>query len=352
MKNLKCVAVTGAMLNKAGYLRPVFLNEEERYIETGGSTFTSTVLEDLLQEEAAFLLQPPVTPPSDGYSLKRLQDLHSESSAYAFGAYVFYFSKEALSYLGKDKIKNSALSSGGIPVEIANEEWIDNFFFLIDRDNLLNNFIPAVMSLCARTIDKKLEKRIASRNARLEHLVQDENDELAVLAQVMLNITDDDPKQFQEAVRYYGAMLMLSPYANNYSVWLDFVLSSWNHALKEREYRDYWRDLSEGVYFAAEFRARANKLCELQTTRRIPSFKSSKFVDEYLGIFSHHEDMKHIAADEFAILDPLSEDFFFQIKKNSVINESEDQSPSRHPEKKIAGCLEEKFMSKDKAFYQ
>jgi hypothetical protein len=270
-ENAAChlIAASGLPLENAGYLQPIIKKEEENVFEVGGKDFAISELNVLYEEEAAIEIEP-VTLDTTVFTDETLRQTNTDSKHYAFGAYVFFFAPKLLESLGEDSIVNGLISRHkAIVVNPVLSKWQPYRFFLIDRDNLINGFIPDFMNLCRYLIEQILASRFISEKYNNSCLVSDEQDILAQLAQAMMNITDSDQKRLDEAIQYYGAMLLLSPLANNYTVWLDFVLSRWNHPIRDI---NHWKKMSFGVYDAVEanvcLKVRRNNIRQTILTRR------------------------------------------------------------------------------------
>jgi len=253
MSKITCIAAAGLPLENSGYMVPIFQKRDGKCFEVGGRNFSSSVLDDLIEEKAAILIDP-VVPKGSGFSTSRLRHSSEEADHYGFAAYVFFFSKRAAECLGGyQEIEGIASKHKGIrvmPKGDAGQNWKDYVFLLTDRKNLVKGFIPQVIHLCRDTINEILADRIKSRKDESKYLVGGKQDDLAEIAQIMMNIADRD--SLDEAIRYYGAMLLLSPLASNFRVWLDLVLRRWEHPIRDME---YWRNSAYGVFDAAEQRA-------------------------------------------------------------------------------------------------
>ncbi len=265
MNKVRLVAATGLPLSNAGYMVPIFEKGDGKCFEAGGRDFPPSVLDELVEEEAAMLFDP-VLPKGSGFKIEDLRWSSDEADHYGFAAFVFFFSERAVASLGgKEEIEAICSKHKAVratPRGAAAKEWGKYLFLLIARENLVSGFIPQVIHLCGNTIDRILAQRIQSRQRDSTHLVKGEEDDLAQLAQVMMNIADR--QSLDEAIRYYGAMLRLSPLGKNFPVWLDLVLHRWEHPIQDVE---YWKNLAAGVYDAAEQRAammsRAEQVAQL-----------------------------------------------------------------------------------------
>jgi len=267
MNKIKCIAATGLPLENTGYMLPVFQKKNGECFEVGGRNFSQTLKDDLITEETAILLEPLELKGSI-FSTTNMHHTNKEADHYGFPAYIFFFSEKAAKSLGGNKlILEIATNNQAIHVKQkkgVKNEWTNYVLVLIDHENLINGLIPQINRLCKRLIDMELVNRMKSNVRKSDHLVKDEKDELAELAQIMLNITDRN--NLDDAIGYYGAMLLLSPLKNNYRVWLDFVLHRWNHQEKSI---NHWMKMSLGIYDSAIWKCNM-----LQTKERYNEYSS------------------------------------------------------------------------------
>lgn len=250
MAQVKLIAATGPPLNNAGCMLPVFKKKDNKFFEVGGKDFSKGELKELIKDNAAIPFES-TTPVGTGFGIKQLRWSSEEPDHYGYSAYVLYLSKEALACLGGKKpildigSKYSAVLSR--PSKKVAREWCDHLFLLISRDGLVSGIIPELTVLCRDLIDGALTERILDLNRTATTLVEGEHDDLAQLAQIMMNLASRGT--IDCAIQYYGATLSLSPMSDNFPVWLDLVLQRWNHSIRDIK---YWQNRVAGVLWAAQ----------------------------------------------------------------------------------------------------
>lgn len=242
--NLTFVAASGFPLGNAGYLLPIFENIDGHTFEVGGSNFASSNLEYLFEDEAAIPFE------NKNIEIKfsteeNLKYTAEKADHYAFGAYVFYFSKELTeAFGGKEKVCTICSESNGVFVETSDERFKDFLFVLIENKDLIDNLIPNIITLCKQIIETGLKTKLVGQIDKLEPLTEGKDDALIEAAKAMMNITDR--KHLDTSIRYYGSVFLLSPLKENFDVWLDMILSRWNHPIKDKQ---YWDICIEKVYW-------------------------------------------------------------------------------------------------------
>lgn len=243
MPKLTCVAASARPLINAGYLLPIFRKSDGTYFDLEIGEFQEYGFEKLIQVNAAILLDE-IELSGQEYNIPELtKNAQSVPEHYYFNAYVFFFAKSAISSMGKAYLMELALKHSGTILHAKDERWKDHLLFLIKRKNLVEDLVPELLHSCAKRIDDILTQRFR------DNCQDDINESQTSIVKLMMNVTDEKRDNLDLSIQYYGALLLLSSFADNYPVWLDFVLNRWNHPIKDVE---YWRKLSTGVAIAAK----------------------------------------------------------------------------------------------------
>jgi hypothetical protein len=230
---LEFVASSGTPLMNAGYLPPIF-RKNGNYFECGGKTFNQRTMDEIIEDEAGILFKPVIV--SDRINESNLFKTHERSGHYSLNAFVMFFSEQVIKSIGKKNIINLSKINDGIPVYPVDRFGDYGDFFLFEREPLIEGFIPQIIEECKEGIDFKIKERRESKKYSQE-IVSDEEDEIAQLAKVMMNIASKET--IEPAVQYYGKTLLLSPMKRNFNNWLNFVCSRWNLE-EDRIRREYF----------------------------------------------------------------------------------------------------------------
>ena len=236
MSDLSIVAAMGIPRNTCGCLIPVFKRDNDTCFQSGDSRVIS-LLYDQVKEDAhngsAILFDSKKVDGS--FTEDTLQGWDTNAIQFCLPAQLFYinetyFEEKKIHSLGKKSIQQIAVNeNAGIELSLIegnhyeNAKQFENYSFYLFHHKGLFFFLKQLFKFSERAFTEEFLMRFR-QSASSEKIEID--DQLFMLAEVMLNIAFDSDS-IEQAIINYGMVLQKSTKSRNYDVWRVFAENKW-----------------------------------------------------------------------------------------------------------------------------